>query len=78
MADLRPDPDTHSDDGPSQAGMPRWVKVFVIIGAVLLVLLIATQLIGDGGHGPGRHGGDDETPASTEDGGHTPPIDHEP
>ena len=80
MADLRPDPDTHSDDGPGQTGMPRWVKVFVVIGAVLLVLLIATQFIGDGGHGPGRHGGGggDETPASTEDDGHTPPVDHGP
>lgn len=78
MADLRPDPGTHSDDTPSEAGMPRWVKVFVLIGAALLVLLIATQFIG-GGHGPRRHGGGgDETPVSTEDRGHTPPVDHGP
>ena len=34
--------------------MPRWVKVFGIIGLVLLVLFIVLQFIG-GNHGPGRH-----------------------
>ena len=32
--------------------MPRWVKVFAIVGAVVLVLLVAMLLTG---HGPGRH-----------------------
>ena len=37
-------------------GMPRWVKVSVIVG-VVLVLLVALILItgGPGNHGPGRH-----------------------
>ena len=79
MPDRRPDPDVHRDHGPAHPGMPRWVKVFVIIGAALLGLLIATQFIGDGGHGPGRHGGGgDQTPASTDDSGHRPPVDHGP
>jgi hypothetical protein len=33
-------------------GMPRWVKVFAIVGAVVLVLLVVMLLTG---HGPGRH-----------------------
>ena len=48
-------------------GMPRWVKVFIAVGIVLIALLVVTQLAG-GDHGPGRHGGGD-TPALTE---HTP------
>ena len=37
----------------STTGMPRWVKVFVIVAiaiAVVIAILLAT------GHGPGRHG----------------------
>jgi uncharacterized cupredoxin-like copper-binding protein len=48
---------------------PRWVKVAMIIGA--LVLLLATLSLtgvlpgGPGGHGPGRHlGGNETTPSS--------------
>ena len=37
--------------------MPRWVKVFVVIGAVLVVFVVL-RLAGIGGnHGPGRHQG---------------------
>jgi hypothetical protein len=32
---------------------PRWVKVFAVVGLVLVVVLIVALL---GGHGPGRHG----------------------
>jgi hypothetical protein len=35
--------------------MPRWVKIFLIVTAVLVVLLVAGMLIGGGQHGPGRH-----------------------
>jgi hypothetical protein len=34
-------------------GMPRWVKVFVIFGAALVVLMLVLL---SSGHGPGRHG----------------------
>jgi hypothetical protein len=34
--------------------MPRWVKVFAIVGAVVLVLLVVMLLAG---HGPGQHTG---------------------
>ena len=39
----------------SPVGMPRWVKVFLIVAAVLVVLLVAVLLVGGGQHGPGRH-----------------------
>jgi hypothetical protein len=35
--------------------MPRWVKVFLIIAAVLVVLMVAVMLVSGGQHGPGRH-----------------------
>jgi hypothetical protein len=56
-------------------GMPRWVKAFVIIGAVLAVLLVVGLVFGKGEHGPGRHGGggDRETPTS-----HVLPVEHAP
>jgi hypothetical protein len=44
------------DAGPdrrSTAGMPRWVKVFLIVTLVVLVVVIL--LLTGGGHGPDRH-----------------------
>ena len=35
--------------------MPHWVKVFLIVAAAVIVLLVAGMLIGGGQHGPGRH-----------------------
>ena len=37
---------------PSRAGTPRWVKMFAIAGAALVVLIVVALLAG---HGPGRH-----------------------
>lgn len=37
-----------------RAGTPRWVKVSLIIAAVL-VLVVAVALLFGGDHGPGRH-----------------------
>jgi uncharacterized cupredoxin-like copper-binding protein len=50
--------------------MPRWVKVFVIIGIVLavLVVLMLTGVLGKG-HGPGRHFGGGMPQATTNTGG---------
>ncbi|WP_413451298.1 hypothetical protein AA0Y32_16955 [Georgenia phoenicis] len=39
----------------SNAGMPRWVKVFGSIAIVVLLLLLALALLLPGGHGPGMH-----------------------
>ena len=37
------------------AGIPRWVKVFVVVAATLLLLMVVAMLITGGEHGPGRH-----------------------
>ncbi|HJV12434.1 MAG TPA: hypothetical protein VJ625_00945 [Propionibacteriaceae bacterium] len=37
------------------AGIPRWVKVFVVVAAVVVLLMILAMLITGGQHGPGRH-----------------------
>ena len=61
-------------------GMPRWVKVSVIVGLALVLLFVVAKLAGVGGeHGPGRHGGGGGTPSSvvSPDGGHRP-VDHRP
>ena len=68
------------DSGPRTT--PRWVKVFVIVAIVVVVLGVAIFLLSGGQHGPGRHlpggGGSDTPPGATENGDHTPPpgIDH--
>jgi hypothetical protein len=74
MADLTPYPDTADDPGPgpdrrSTGGMPPWVKVSLIIVAVLVALFVVLNLTGLGGdHGPGRHvgpAGGAQTPSSS-------------
>jgi len=75
--------DTEAGPDPSTAGMPRWVKVFLIVGLALVLLFLVGKVTGLGGdHGPGRHGGGD-TPSSVVDdggggGGHQSPVDHGP
>ncbi len=55
--------DVGSDRGPN-AGTPRWVKAFVIVAVVAVLLFVALQVFGRGGHGPGRHAGGDGNLAS--------------
>ena len=48
--------DRDLESGPEQPpGMPHWVKVFGIVLAVLLALMILAMLVSGGQHGPGRH-----------------------
>jgi hypothetical protein len=72
------------DDGPRPSGSrphtrPRWVKVSIIVGIlILLVLILALTGVLGGQHGPGRHlsgdgAGGTVPPAVTEDGRHNPP-----
>ena len=37
------------------AGVPRWVKVFVITALGLALLMVVAMLLFGGQHGPGRH-----------------------
>jgi hypothetical protein len=39
---------------PERPPTPRWVKVFVLVGAVLLAAFVILLVLG--GHGPQRHG----------------------
>lgn len=70
-------------DAPEDGAMtstPRWVKAFSAIVLAAVALFVILQLVGDGGHGPGRHGGatDAPPPGMTDGGGHAPPsgVDH--
>jgi hypothetical protein len=80
-----PSGDLDSDDmqtTPDRApagGMPRWVKVSLIVVLVVALLFVVGKLTGLGGeHGPGRHADGGETPSSVvnEDGDHRAPVDH--
>jgi hypothetical protein len=57
MADPPPYPDTGDDIGGGTreplTGMPRWVKVFLIVIIALVLLVVIVLLMG--GHGPRRH-----------------------
>ncbi len=71
----RPDPEPvvydtlAGGDGPD-AGMPRWVKISLIVGLALVLLFVLAQVTGlagdhgPGRHGPGRHGAGSDTPSS--------------
>ena len=37
------------------AGMPRWVKAFLVTAAALILLMVVIMLITGGQHGPSRH-----------------------
>ena len=39
----------------STPGVPRWVKVFLLVAAGIVVMGVAVMLLVGGGHGPGRH-----------------------
>jgi hypothetical protein len=65
MADPSTPPDT-------SGGMPRWVKVFAVIGVAVVALFVVTMAVG-GGHGPGRHAPPAETPSSPSQ-EHAPPA----
>ena len=45
----------NSQEGSSTTGMPRWVKVFLIVAVALAVLAVVVMLVVGGEHGPGRH-----------------------
>lgn len=45
-------PEPGSDSAP---GMPRWVKLSLVLGAIIAVAVVAVLLLGGGQHGPARH-----------------------
>ena len=42
-------------DKESTTGLPRWVKVSVIVAVLLALLVVVVMLLSGGEHGPGRH-----------------------
>lgn len=48
--------DPESPAGGSAPGMPRWVKVFAAVLAVVILALVVAFVVDGGGHGPGMHG----------------------
>ena len=45
----------NSQEGWSTTGMPRWVKVFLIVAIAVAALAVMAMLVVGGDHGPGRH-----------------------
>jgi hypothetical protein len=58
--------------------MPRWVKVSLIVGLIVLVLAGLALAFGGMDHGPGRHFGGGSTDDGNTTSGHTPPPTHHP
>jgi hypothetical protein len=72
-----PGDDITEESHATTTGMPRWVKVSLIVVAGLVVLFVALKLSGLAGeHGPGRHSPGRGAPPSdvVERGGHRPPA----
>lgn len=42
-------------EGESPPGVPRWVKGFAIVTAIVILLAVAAMIWVGGEHGPGRH-----------------------
>ena len=51
----RRDPAGMGADQASPPRMPRWVKLSLILVAVLVLAVVIVMLIAGGGHGPSRH-----------------------
>lgn len=73
--DPSPDGSGNTPEDESMDRTPRWVKAFLAIVLVVIVLFAILQFVGGGEHGPGRHGDATDTAPTgmTDGGGHTPP-----
>lgn len=58
--------------------MPGWVRAFVAVGVLLVVLVVLGLVLGRADHGPSRHlpGGGEGDVGSSEGDGHRPPVEH--
>ena len=57
-------------DGAPPPGMPRWVKLSLILMVVLVLVVVIVMLIA-GGHGPSRHAPGVQAPPLSVTGGFT-------
>ena len=75
----QPDPAAVRRDTGAGPGMPRWVKVFLLVSLAVALLYAVASVTGVGGdHGPGRHGGGGGTSAVNEAVDHKSPVAHNP
>jgi hypothetical protein len=47
-----------------ERGLPRWLKVSVVVALLLALLVVIAMLVSGGGHGPGRHFGAGANPGA--------------
>jgi hypothetical protein len=65
--------------GGAAEGTPRWVKMFRLVGALLVLAFVLAKATGAGGdHGPGMHTGGGDDPARAIDGEDHQPVDSTP
>lgn len=76
--DVGTDEQTRAEPDGGVTAMPRWVKVSLIIVAVLVLAFVLLRITGVGGqHGPGRHMGPGGGAGQTSDSSvteHRPPA----
>ena len=67
MSDPSPEADPGDRIDAPARGMPRWVKVSLLVVVALVALVVILNLLGvaPGGHGPMRHGPGGGAPASS-------------
>lgn len=53
------------DEDGDDEGMPFWVKFFIAIGLIFVLLLVAVLVFAGGQHGPGRHVSSGDGPSGT-------------
>lgn len=69
--------DNETAAGGAAEGMPRWVKLFLLVGALLVVAVLLAKGTGAGGdHGPGMHTGADDGTAGAVDDQDLQPVNH--
>lgn len=57
MTEPLPDSELNGETRSGPPGMPRWVKVSVVILVILAVVLFVVMALSGGEHGPGIHTG---------------------
>jgi predicted PurR-regulated permease PerM len=59
----KPDQDrTKAYERESGTGIPRWVKLTVVVALLVGLVIVVVMLVGGGGHGPSWHGASGCTP----------------
>jgi len=57
MTESVPDPERNGERSSVPPGMPRWVKMSLVVVLILAVVLVVVMALSGGEHGPGLHTG---------------------